>query len=496
MQGAQAAACDRMVWTHACVACPMQNPCRPEACSLGQGSRSHSTDSRERTCCRKTGMWALGRLVSAARSQPLAHGCASAALSTLAQPAKRGRSLGLRALLAAPVVLAAGWVLSDKDRAVLAVVLPTRFARVVYTAAAITLGARLPPQRRAARGCAAPPASWRAPFRLQKAKESRSQLAPLLAAPTRRLRCAAADYKVSLRGLAGDALEAQNSACHQRSAGRLQRLCFANGGVYIKLGQHIAQLARPAPPRRAGQDTPCVSCPGVLATRRTETAARRAGPSAAEGVRGDDAADDAVALPRVALQRGRAHGGGGPGRAAERAVRVGGGGADRLGVPRAGAPRAGSRPPWAAAPSRRARRPARSAAQPAARRARAGAPRGGPRRAAAGRQGAACAAARQLRGGHPDGRDRRARGAPHLPQLQLPVAGRRDEGQPAEGWGAAQHALGAATAPMGPCFTECSWARAQELDFEVEVANAERCRHNLASPSSSVSRPLICLCPP
>jgi len=63
---------------------------------------------------------------------------------------------------------------------------------------------------------------------------------------------------VSLRGLAGDALEAESGACHQRSAGRLQRLCFANGGVYIKLGQHIAQLVRPPPPAMPGLDRPAL----------------------------------------------------------------------------------------------------------------------------------------------------------------------------------------------------------------------------------------------
>ena len=53
-----------------------------------------------------------------------------------------------------------------------------------------------------------------------------------------------ADYKWSLRGLSGPEREAALRAAHARSAERLQRLCFANGGVYIKLGQHIAQLVR------------------------------------------------------------------------------------------------------------------------------------------------------------------------------------------------------------------------------------------------------------
>ncbi|KAK9917077.1 hypothetical protein WJX75_000654 [Coccomyxa subellipsoidea] len=52
----------------------------------------------------------------------------------------------------------------------------------------------------------------------------------------------AADYKWSLRGLVGDQYEEAQHKVHERSAERLQRLCFANGGIYIKLGQHIAQL--------------------------------------------------------------------------------------------------------------------------------------------------------------------------------------------------------------------------------------------------------------
>ena len=53
-----------------------------------------------------------------------------------------------------------------------------------------------------------------------------------------------ADYKWSLRGLSGPEFEAAQRAVHQRSADRLQRLAFANGGIYIKIGQHIAQLVR------------------------------------------------------------------------------------------------------------------------------------------------------------------------------------------------------------------------------------------------------------
>ncbi|KAG0556022.1 hypothetical protein KC19_11G019900 [Ceratodon purpureus] len=53
-----------------------------------------------------------------------------------------------------------------------------------------------------------------------------------------------ADYKYSLYGLAegsAEREEAQHEA-HMRCANRLQALCFKNGGIYIKLGQHIGQL--------------------------------------------------------------------------------------------------------------------------------------------------------------------------------------------------------------------------------------------------------------
>ncbi|XP_044979810.1 putative ABC1 protein At2g40090 [Hordeum vulgare subsp. vulgare] len=52
------------------------------------------------------------------------------------------------------------------------------------------------------------------------------------------------DYHYSLWGLQPDSpawLTAKRDA-HLRSAHRLQDLCFRNGGIYIKLGQHIAQL--------------------------------------------------------------------------------------------------------------------------------------------------------------------------------------------------------------------------------------------------------------
>ncbi|GAX83513.1 hypothetical protein CEUSTIGMA_g10938.t1 [Chlamydomonas eustigma] len=50
------------------------------------------------------------------------------------------------------------------------------------------------------------------------------------------------DYKVSLRGKSGIDRELALEACHVRGAHRLKDLCFANGGIYIKLGQHVGQL--------------------------------------------------------------------------------------------------------------------------------------------------------------------------------------------------------------------------------------------------------------
>ncbi|KAL4448834.1 hypothetical protein ABPG77_007551 [Micractinium sp. CCAP 211/92] len=51
-----------------------------------------------------------------------------------------------------------------------------------------------------------------------------------------------ADYALTLRGLDGEELEEAKRGCHQRGANRLLDVCFKNGGIYIKLGQHIGML--------------------------------------------------------------------------------------------------------------------------------------------------------------------------------------------------------------------------------------------------------------
>lgn len=52
------------------------------------------------------------------------------------------------------------------------------------------------------------------------------------------------DYKYSLWGLPEGSPERERVKhdVHMRGARRLQELCFRNGGVYIKLGQHVSQL--------------------------------------------------------------------------------------------------------------------------------------------------------------------------------------------------------------------------------------------------------------
>lgn len=43
-------------------------------------------------------------------------------------------------------------------------------------------------------------------------------------------------------------LRAPMSDLHRRSAERMRDLCSANGGVYVKLGQHLSQLDFVLPP--------------------------------------------------------------------------------------------------------------------------------------------------------------------------------------------------------------------------------------------------------
>lgn len=60
----------------------------------------------------------------------------------------------------------------------------------------------------------------------------------------------ACDYKLSLLGMEKDTNEyaKKRSQVHRRSAERLLRLCSSNGGVFIKVGQHVGALDYLLPP--------------------------------------------------------------------------------------------------------------------------------------------------------------------------------------------------------------------------------------------------------
>ncbi|KAI1295506.1 AarF domain-containing protein kinase 1 [Halotydeus destructor] len=60
----------------------------------------------------------------------------------------------------------------------------------------------------------------------------------------------AVDYKISLRGVSNEDADCNLkwSTVHSRSAERLLKLCSTNGGVFIKVGQHIATLDYIVPP--------------------------------------------------------------------------------------------------------------------------------------------------------------------------------------------------------------------------------------------------------
>ncbi len=51
--------------------------------------------------------------------------------------------------------------------------------------------------------------------------------------------------------------EQQQIQVHKRSANRLLNLCLANGGVYIKAGQHIASLNQILPVEYTKTMEPC-----------------------------------------------------------------------------------------------------------------------------------------------------------------------------------------------------------------------------------------------
>jgi hypothetical protein len=141
---------------------------------------------------------------------------------------------------------AALWATQQEDlseRVSLAWLIGLRLARDVYTAASIVAGK--PARAVISRcGCAI---ALRSLIRPLRRRHMRAPQAPP-ALPS----AASADYKVTMRELEPSEREAAMEACHQRSSDKLLELCFRNGGIYTKLGQHIGQLVG-APPDRRGR---------------------------------------------------------------------------------------------------------------------------------------------------------------------------------------------------------------------------------------------------
>ncbi|KAH6777804.1 ABC2-like protein 9 [Perilla frutescens var. hirtella] len=87
-------------------------------------------------------------------------------------------------------------------------------------------------------------------FAIASSEDPASALKLSTTVPIRLLRDAATaasiafDYEYSLWGLPDGSKERERvkHEVHTRSALKLQELCFRNGGIYIKLGQHISQL--------------------------------------------------------------------------------------------------------------------------------------------------------------------------------------------------------------------------------------------------------------
>jgi predicted unusual protein kinase regulating ubiquinone biosynthesis (AarF/ABC1/UbiB family) len=105
-------------------------------------------------------------------------------------------------------------VTAASDAARLAYLIPTRLARDIAAAAAIV-------------------ADYRS--ELSKADAALAKARADLAANTNPLASEAVAHAEAARR---DTLH----GCHQRGADRLLQLCFDNGGVYVKLGQHVGQL--------------------------------------------------------------------------------------------------------------------------------------------------------------------------------------------------------------------------------------------------------------
>ena len=104
-----------------------------------------------------------------------------------------------------------------------------RLARDVYVASSIVAGAR----RAGCWGC----------MGRDSARLSLAQFGPGSGVTPPPL--AAADYRATLDGAPAEGAEREQllNDCHQRSADRLLQLCFANGGIYTKVGARGCRAA-------------------------------------------------------------------------------------------------------------------------------------------------------------------------------------------------------------------------------------------------------------
>jgi len=175
-------------------------------------------------------------LWAAAAAAALVGGAGATAAAAAAAPsaAEDAAAAALRALAEAAEAAAGA--------ARLAYLIPTRLARDAAAAAAVVSDYRSELSRADAEVAAARAAARAA--RRQEGGDADAGAGQAADAADASAAAAAA------RADAADAAVARAEAarrlalkrCHQRGADRLLRLCFDNGGVYVKLGQHVGQL--------------------------------------------------------------------------------------------------------------------------------------------------------------------------------------------------------------------------------------------------------------
>jgi hypothetical protein len=183
--------------------------------------------------------WAAAAAAAATASAPRG----AAALAAPAAAAAKGL-VQLRYLLGVGGVLVAAQVESVADTAKLSALALVRLGRDIAAAAAVVAGARASGGGVSRRGFRCGQRRWRAaaPRPARAAAPTTACTAPI--APAKQLLPShpPPDYKVTLASApaSGPERQALLAACHERGAERLLALCFANGGIYTKLGERAA----------------------------------------------------------------------------------------------------------------------------------------------------------------------------------------------------------------------------------------------------------------